>query len=64
MLADALKHYLSEKADTVSACILVPKWPDKPWSHLLQGMKKIQEFPVGYPLFELKSNEDTPAKQM
>ena len=67
MLADALRHYQSEKArspDTISACILVPKWPDRPWSNLLQGMRKIKEYPIGYPLFQLQCHADDPIKQM
>ena len=56
-IGEFLSHYLAVKAktpDTTSACILVPQWPGANWGTLLQGMKKLISFPVGYPLFKLK----------
>lgn len=60
LIYDFVSHYLKLKAkspSSVTACILVPRWPGAKWGTLLQGMQKIMEFPAGYPLFEIKTNE-------
>ena len=63
-LEKALEHYLREKAlspHNTSAVFLVPKWPST-WRSLLIGMKKLIEYPPGYPLFELATQPDTVAR--
>ena len=58
LLHSVLNRYIKEKAKsphTTSACFLVPKWPSS-WRPLLSGMKKLMEYPIGYPLFELPSD--------
>lgn len=59
-----ISHYLALKAKspaTTSACILVPRWPGSDWSNLLQGMRKLTAFPMGYPLFKLnQESKPTP----
>lgn len=54
-----LKHYLQCKARapaTTSAGILVPKWLNASYRHLLSGMTKLHEYPVGYCLFTQPSS--------
>ena len=60
MMGDFLTHYLKLKSKTpesVSACILAPQWPGAPWEKLLQGMKKVKTYPLGYPLFHIEREE-------
>ena len=61
-MEQTLTHYISEKGKTpnnVSACFLVPDWPGCSWQHLLKGMQKLHTYPPGYPLFELKTTQET-----
>ena len=58
LLQSILDRYLLEKSKSplnTSACFVVPKWSAS-WRPLLLGMKKLIEYPEGYPLFELPSN--------
>jgi hypothetical protein len=58
-----LKHYLRCKArapERTSAGILVPKWLNASYRHLLSGMTKLHEYPVGYCLF---TQPTTPGKR-
>ena len=60
LIEQAVKHYLTLKAkspESTSACILVPHWPGAKWGTLLQGMRVIQQYPVGFPLFKLDRPE-------
>jgi hypothetical protein len=55
LLQKILEKYLHEKSKSpfnTSACFLVPKWSSS-WKPLLLGMKKLIEYPEGFPLFEL-----------
>lgn len=59
LLHDTLHRYREEKnknPHTTSACFLVPKWPSS-WRPLLTGMRKLLEYPIGYPLFELPPDQ-------
>lgn len=66
MLHSVIEHYLSEKSKSpsdTSACILVPKWAHS-WRPLLIGMKKLMDYPCGYPLFESPPSDGAPAKAL
>lgn len=66
MLQSVIERYLSEKSKSptdTSACILVPKWTHS-WRPLLIGMKKLIEYPQGYPLFESPSHDGAPPKSL
>ena len=59
LIHSTLKRYHAQKLlspSTTCACFLLPSWPAKSWQPLLSGMKKIKEYPPGFPLFQHAPN--------